>query len=54
MTVECMASRDAGGMGQGGKGGRRFVTSRVRFVWIVREFGKCGRMFSLKQKPNTS
>jgi len=35
-----MASRDAGGMGRGGKGGRTFITSRVRLVWIVREFAE--------------
>lgn len=38
-VCECMASRDKLGMGAAGKGGRNFITQRVRFVWIVRDFG---------------
>lgn len=38
-VCECMASRDKLGLGAAGKGGRGFVTQRVRFVWIVRDFG---------------
>lgn len=37
---ECMSTRDAGGLGRGGKGGRYFVTRRVRFIWVVREFAE--------------
>lgn len=37
---ECMSTRDAGGLGRGGKGGRYFITRRVRFIWIVREFAE--------------
>jgi hypothetical protein len=38
-VCECMASRDKLGLGASGKGGRHFITQRVRFVWIVRDFG---------------
>ena len=39
-VCECIASRDKMGMGRGGKGGRHFITRRVRFLWIVRDFGE--------------
>ncbi|KAL7410829.1 FAD-binding domain-containing protein [Mrakia frigida] len=39
-VCECIASRDKMGMGRGGKGGRHFITKRVRFLWIVRDFAE--------------
>ena len=40
----CMAGRDGRDLGgrSGGFGQRNFKTQRIRFVWIVREFGTCG------------
>lgn len=39
----CLAGRDGRELGgkSGGYGSRNFKTQRVRFVWIVREFGQC-------------
>lgn len=39
-VCECMASRDKMGLGREGKGGKNFKTRRVRFLWIVRDFGE--------------
>lgn len=36
----CACIAGAAALGRAGKGGRGFHTQRVRFVWIMREFGK--------------